>query len=104
MSAPSPSRGPGRAFLVYSAARMGLFLLCLAVFYLAGLGLLLSLLLAAVVSGIAGYFLLARQRVALSAEVEARVDAARQRAAARTAREDAVADELLAEQDQPTDQ
>jgi UPF0716 family protein affecting phage T7 exclusion len=89
--------------VVYTAYRFGLFLLCLVVFYAAGLGLLLSLALAAVVSGVAGYFLLARQRLALGAAVDERITAGRRRAAERTAREDAIADELLAEQDKHHD-
>jgi hypothetical protein len=101
MAASSPQRGPGRALLVYTTARLALFVGCLAVFYASGVGLLWSMVLAAVVSGVAGYFLLARQRLALSAEVASRVDAQRERAAARTAREDAIADQLIAQQQHP---
>ncbi len=92
---------PGRAVVVYTLARFGLFLLCLAVFYFAGVDLLLALILAALVSGIAGYFLLARQRLTLSAAVDDKVTSVRNRAAARTAREDAIADELHAGDHQP---
>jgi hypothetical protein len=98
MAAPAPRRGPGRALLVYTGARFGLFFVCLAVFYVAGFGLLWSMVLAAVVSGVAGYFLLQRQRLALSTEVASKVDASRERAAARAAREDAIADEIIAQQ------
>ena len=54
---------------------------------------------AALVSSVASYFLLARQRTELAVAVEARVSAARTKAAERTAREDAIADEILAEQE-----
>jgi hypothetical protein len=93
------STGSARPLLAYSLARLALFGVCVAVFYLAGMGLFLALVVAAVVSSIASYFLLARQRTELAVAVEARVTAARTKAAERTAREDAVADEILAEQE-----
>ncbi|MDX6255609.1 MAG: hypothetical protein QOJ11_1943 [Frankiales bacterium] len=90
---------PGRAVVVYTAYRFGLFLLCLVVFYAAGMGLIWALGLSAILSGIVGYFLLARQRLALSAAVDSKVRDAKAKAAERTAREDAIADEILAQQD-----
>ena len=91
--------GGTRPLLVYTLARLALFGLCVAVFYLCGMGLFLALVVAALVSSVASYFLLARQRTELAVAVEARVTAARTKAAERTAREDAVADEILAEQE-----
>jgi predicted lipid-binding transport protein (Tim44 family) len=86
--------------VVYTALRFGLFLLCFAVFYAAGMGLLWALALAALISGVAGYFLLARQRLTLGSAMEAKVEQVRARSAERTAREDAIADELIAQQQQ----
>jgi Protein of unknown function (DUF4229) len=91
--------GPGRPMVVYTLGRFGLFALCFAVFYLAGMGLFLALLVAALISSLAGWFLLARQRMALGVAVETRLTQARERAAERTAREDAIADEIIAEQE-----
>ncbi|MDX6204707.1 MAG: hypothetical protein QOF39_764 [Frankiales bacterium] len=93
------NRGAGRAVVVYTACRFGIFLVCVAVLYAAGMGLIWALGLAAILSGVAGYFLLARQRLALGAAVENKVQEAKAKAAARTAREDAIADEILAQQD-----
>jgi len=53
------------------------------------------------VSGLAGYFLLARQRIALSVAVDDKVQKARLKSEERTSREDAIADELAAQQDPP---
>jgi UPF0716 family protein affecting phage T7 exclusion len=94
------SRGAGRAVIVYTALRFGIFLVCLLVFYAAGMGLIWALGLAAILSGFAGYFLLSRQRLALSAAVDHRVQEAKAKAAERAAREDAIADEILAQQEQ----
>ena len=91
-------RGAGRAVVVYTVCRFGIFLVCLGVFYAAGMGLIVAMLLAAVLSGVAGYFLLARQRLALSAAVDGKVQQAKAKSAERTAREDAIADEMLAQQ------
>lgn len=86
--------GPGRATLVYSVLRLLLFAALFGLMVLAGFGGLTSLLLAAAVSAVLSYFLLARQRTAMGEGVERRIERAKARAAARTAREDA-ADELL---------
>jgi hypothetical protein len=94
----------GRAMVIYTAARFGLFVVCFVVFYLLGMGLFPALLVAALISGIAGYFLLARQRMALGMAVESRVTKARAKAAERTAREDAIADEIFARQQEKEQQ
>ena len=88
----------GKAMALYSGARFGLFLLCFGVFYLAGMGLLLALAVAAVLSGVVGYFLLAKQRIALSTAIDGKVQLARSRAAQRTAQEDAIADDIISQQ------
>jgi hypothetical protein len=94
------NRGAGRAVIVYTLARFGVFLVCLVVFYAAGMGLIWALLASAILSGIASYFLLQRQRLALGAAVDTRVQDAKARAAERTAREDAIADEIHAQQEE----
>ncbi len=91
---------PGKALVVYTAMRFGLFLLCLLVFYGAGMGLFLALVVAAVVSGVAGYFLLARQRIALSIAVDDKVQQSRAKSEERAAREDPIAEELAARENQ----
>ncbi len=90
--------GASRPLLIYTGARFALFGICLAVFYLCGMGLLLAMLIAAAVSSVASYFLLTAQRDKLGLAVEARVAEARTKAAEHTAREDAIADELYAQQ------
>lgn len=95
----SDNNSAGRAVIVYTVYRFGIFLVCLVVFYAAGMGLIWAMGLAAILSGIAGYFLLARQRTALSVAVDDKVQSAKAKAAERTAREDAVADEILAQQE-----
>ncbi|BEP12583.1 hypothetical protein acdb102_08940 [Acidothermaceae bacterium B102] len=91
--------GAARPLLIYTFGRLALFGVCALVFYLCGMGLLLALLVAALVSSIAAYFLLTKQRDELGLAVEHRVGAARARAAERVAREDAIADEMIAEQE-----
>ncbi|MFI9593381.1 DUF4229 domain-containing protein [Nonomuraea sp. NPDC052265] len=61
--------------LVYTASRIGLFVVTLGVLYLVGLQNPLILLAAAfVISGIASYVLLSRQRDAVSARLSDRID------------------------------
>ena len=91
--------GAARPLLVYTSGRLALFGVCALVFYLCGMGLLLALLVAVLVSSIAAYFLLTRQRNELGLAVEARVSEARARAAERVAREDAIAEQMIAEQE-----
>jgi hypothetical protein len=69
-----------RAFLVYNAARLGLFLVALGLLYLIGVGGLMMWALALIVSGIASYVVLSPLRDKVSASVEGRVDRARGRA------------------------
>jgi len=61
--------------LVYTASRIGLFLVTLGVLYLVGLQNPLALIAAAfVVSGIASYVLLSRQRDAVSQRLSDKID------------------------------
>lgn len=83
-----------RAFLVYNAARLGLFLVALGLLYLVGVGGLMLWALAFVISGIASYVLLSALRDKLSASVEGRVNRARGKAGSlRTRLEDGAAAE-----------
>jgi Protein of unknown function (DUF4229) len=82
-----------KEFAVYTLARIGLFvasaLVLLGLFRLLGSdSLLLPLLLAAVVSGLASYYLLRGQRERFAARVEARAHAATRAFEERRARED----------------
>jgi hypothetical protein len=84
----------GRAVAVYTAARLALFAVCVAVLWLVGFSGLLLVLVALVVSGVLSLFLLQRQRLAVSGAVERRLTRGRERLRARTAAEDAYADRL----------
>jgi hypothetical protein len=86
---PDPPR-EGRAVLVYTAARAGLLVLCLLLGWLAGLGGLLLIVAALLVSGALSWFLLQRQRLAMGAAAE-RVTG---RWRARTSAEDAYVDQM----------
>lgn len=90
----SPPTSPGRAFLLYNAGRLGLLLLFGGILWLAGFRGLVLLLFALLFSGAASWFLLGRQRVAVSQALAAQVRQRRDRMAARTAAEDAAADLL----------
>lgn len=68
-----------RAFLVYNAARLGLFLVALGLLYVIGVGGLMLWALALIISGIASYIVLSRLRDRVSQSVNTRV----QRAAAK---------------------
>jgi hypothetical protein len=64
-----------RPVLVYTASRIGLFLVTLGVLYLLGLTNPLLLILASfVVSGLASYVLLSKQRDAVSARLSDKLD------------------------------
>ena len=85
--------GPVKQFVVYTLARLGLFVasaaILIGVFQLLGYSnLLLPLVLAAVVSGIASYFILNRQREAFARRVEERASRAASAFEERKARED----------------
>jgi membrane protein implicated in regulation of membrane protease activity len=65
-----------RAFLVYNAARLGLFLVALGLLYVIGVGGLMLWALALVISGIASYIVLSRLRDRVSQSVNSRVQRA----------------------------
>jgi hypothetical protein len=69
-----------RAFLVYNAARLGLFLVAFGLLYLIGVGGLMRWALALIISGIASYVLLSQLRDKVSASVEGRVNHVREKA------------------------
>ena len=70
-----------RAFLIYNAARLGLFVVALGVLQLIGLGGLMMWALALVISGIASYIVLSGLRDKVSQSVTHRVQRASARAA-----------------------
>jgi hypothetical protein len=69
-----------RAFIVYNAARLGLFIVALGLLHLFGLGGLMIWAIALLISGIASYILLAGLRDKVSASVTHRVERASARA------------------------
>jgi hypothetical protein len=91
---PSGPPSEGRAVLVYTAARAGLLLLCLVLGWFAGLGGLLLVVAALLVSGAMSWFLLQRQRLAMGAAAERVVGRARIRLNERTSAEDAYAEQI----------
>lgn len=84
----------GRAVVVYTLARAGLFLLCLLLAWLAGFSGLPMLIAALLVSGVLSWFLLQRQRLAMGGAVEGFVDRARRRIDEKASAEDAYVDRL----------
>jgi uncharacterized membrane protein len=88
-----------RSFLVYTGSRVGLFVGVLALFFGIGVRGLIVVLIALVLSGVVSYFLLDRQRTAFAQALEARVERRRAISAARTSREDEIADQLIAEEE-----
>lgn len=95
------SRGRTAALLRYNGWRLLVFAVVAGLGYLAGLRGALLLAVALVVSGVLSYFLLYRQRAALAEVVAQAVEAGRGRLAARTAREDAAAEEWHAGDREP---
>lgn len=86
-----------RAVVTYNLARLGLFVGCALLGYVAGLrglGLLVGALL---VSGVLSWFLLARQRTAMAEVVGGTIGRGRGRLASRTAAEDAYVDAVHAD-------
>lgn len=81
---------------MYNAWRLGLFVACAGLLALAGLRSIVLLAAALLISGVLSYFLLDRQRRALAEALGDAVDRSRRRIAARTEREDAYVDEMLA--------
>jgi Mn2+/Fe2+ NRAMP family transporter len=69
-----------RTAFAYTSARILLFVVAMILLYLAGARDLLLLALALLVSGIASYVLLSRQRDAMSGALSSRIRSARQRA------------------------
>ena len=90
----SPGRRDGRAIVVYTALRLGLFVLCAVLGWLAGLSGPVLLIAALLVSGVLSWFLLRRQRVAMGSVVERRMDGMRARIDSRSAAEDAYVDAM----------
>jgi hypothetical protein len=93
------TRPPGRhdnvrAVVVYSAARLGLLLVCLVLGWLAGLTGLLLIAAAFLASGVLSWFLLQRQRLAMGAAADRSLQRMRDRMTSRTAAEDAYVDAL----------
>lgn len=83
-----------RAVVIYNLARLGLFVGCALLGYLAGLRGLLLLVGALVVSGVLSWFLLARQRIAMAGVVADAASRGRSRLGQRAAAEDAYVDSL----------
>lgn len=81
---------------MYNVLRLLLFVVCALVLALAGLRSIVLLAAALLVSGVLSYFVLNRQRQALAEALGETVDRGRRRMAARTEREDAYVDEVLA--------
>ena len=93
-------RHDGRAVVVYTAARVGLFLGCLVLGWITGLDGALLLIAALLVSGVLSWFLLRRQRVAMGNVVGRRVERVQGRLDARAAVEDAYVDAMHGMQSQ----
>jgi hypothetical protein len=86
---PGAGRGQGaRALVVYTGARFAIFLLSLTLLLVAGLRGVVVLFAALVISGIASYLLLGRQRTAVGAALERRVESRRAARAAAQLDED----------------
>jgi hypothetical protein len=81
-----------RSVVAYNLGRLGLFVGCAVLGYLAGLRGLPLLAAALLVSGVLSWFLLARQRAAMAEVVGGAVTRGRSRLAQRTAAEDAFVD------------
>jgi hypothetical protein len=92
-----------RAVVVYNLGRLGLFVGCALLGYLAGLRGLVLLAAALLVSGVLSWFLLARQRAAMAEVVGGAVTRGRSRLAQRSADEDAYVDSLPADTLRPPD-
>jgi len=92
----------------YSVFRLALFAVALGLLWLVQVRGLLLVALAVLISGLASYALLQRERDAMSVRVAAASARRKARATARAAREDDIADELRAEDvaadDEPADQ
>ena len=87
-------RSAARSVLAYNAGRLGLFVACAVLGFVAGLRGLVLLAVALLVSGVLSWFLLARQRAAMAEALGGAVDRGRAKLAERTAAEDAYAEAL----------
>jgi len=85
-----------RSVVAYNLGRLGLFVACALLGYVAGLRGLLLLAAALLVSGVLSWFLLARQRAAMAEVVGGAVTRGRTRLAQRAADEDAYVDAITA--------
>ena len=90
----SPGRRDGRAIVIYTGLRVGLFVGCAALGWLAGLSGPVLLIAALLVSGVLSWFLLRRQRIAMGSVVERRVSGMRSRIDERASAEDAYVDAM----------
>jgi hypothetical protein len=86
-----------RSVVAYNLGRIGLFVGCVVLGYVAGLRGLILLAAALLISGILSWFLLARQRAAMADALGGAVARSRSRLAQRTAAEDAYAEALQAD-------
>jgi uncharacterized membrane protein len=77
-----------RATLSYTALRLGLFVVVFLLLYLAGARSILLLGAAILISGLISYFLLNRQRMAMSSAISKRVTSFKERLDAGTRAED----------------
>ena len=82
--------------LRYSSLRLAIFVIALIVLWLVRVRGALLVVLALVVSGLASYALLRRQRAEMGTQLAAAAERRRDRAVVRAAREDEVAEELSA--------
>jgi hypothetical protein len=95
-----PEHSPSKALLAYNGWRLLLLAACLGIGYLAGLRGFALIVVALLASGVLSWFLLKRQRISMGMAVESQVQRGRSKLAERTAREDAYADALAAQQAQ----
>jgi hypothetical protein len=95
-----PEHSASKALLAYNAWRLLLLVACLGIGDLAGLHGFPLIVVALLVSGVLSWFLLKRQRINMGMAVESQVQRGRSKLAERTAREDAYADALAAQQAQ----
>ena len=90
-----------RSVIAYNLGRIGLFVGCAVLGYVAGLRGLILLAAALLVSGVLSWFLLAGQRAAMAEVLGGAVTRGRGKLAQRTAEEDAYADALQRDARQP---
>jgi hypothetical protein len=98
-----PEHSASKALLAYNGWRLLLLVACLAIGDLAGLHGFPLIVVALLSSGVLSWFLLKRQRINMGMAVESQVERGRSKLAERTAREDAYADALAAQQAQQAD-